>query len=132
MSNLNYKARHDTDAVIRLTDNAIIGPENEIDWAEYQTWLDEGNTPIEADPIPVYVPQQVPMWTVRVVLKNNNLFDAAQAAIDASNDEALKAVWEYGNNANRNSPAINSLAAALNLTSQQVDNMFIEANELNV
>lgn len=132
MTELNYKSRHETNAVVRLTDGAIIGPESYVDWSEYQAWLAEGNTPLEADPIPVYVPQQVPMWAVRVVLKNNNLFDQAQAAIDASNDDALKAVWEYGNNANRTSPAINSLATTLNLTSEQVDQMFIEANALDV
>lgn len=132
MTELNYKARLETNAVIRLTDGAIIGPENGSDWDIYQSWLAEGNTPLEADPIPIYVPSQVPMWAVRVVLKNNNLFDQAQAAIDASNNDAIKAVWEYGNNATRTSPAINSLAAALNLTSEQVDQMFIEANSLDI
>lgn len=128
---LNYKSRFDTDAVVRLTDNMIIGPEQE-EWTEYQAWLAEGNTPLEADPIPVYVPPVVPMWAVRVVLKNHNLFDQAQAAIDASDNKAIKAIWEYGNTANRDSPAIATLAATLNLSEEQVDNMFIEAYQINV
>lgn len=78
------------------------------------------------------IPQQVPMWAVRTVLQNDNLFDQAQAAITASTDNALKNVWEYGNFADRNSKSIASLAATLNLTDAQVDQMFIDANSLEV
>ena len=78
------------------------------------------------------IPQQVPMWAVRTVLQNDNLFSQAQAAIDASTDNALKNVWEYGNYADRNSKAIASLAVTLNLTDAQVDQMFIDANNLEV
>jgi hypothetical protein len=78
------------------------------------------------------VPQQVPMWAVRTVLQNDNLFDQAQAAITASTDNGLKNVWEYGNYADRSSKAIASLAVTLNLTDAQVDQMFIDANSLEV
>jgi hypothetical protein len=78
------------------------------------------------------VPQIVPMWAVRTVLQNNNLFDQAQAIITASTDNALKNVWEYGNFADRNSKSIASLSAALNLTDAQVDQMFFDANSLEV
>lgn len=78
------------------------------------------------------VPQQVPMWAVRTVLQNDNLFDQAETAINASADNALKNVWEYGNFADRNSKSIASLAAILNLTDAQVDQMFIDANSLEV
>ena len=78
------------------------------------------------------VPQQVPMWAVRTVLQNDGLFDQAQAAITASTDNALKNVWEYGNFADRSSKAIASLAVTLNLTDAQVDQMFIDANNLEV
>lgn len=129
---MEYQSRFDTDAVVRLSDNMIIGPENLTEWAEYQDWLAEGNTPLPPAPLPVYVPPQVPMWAVRTVLQNDNLFDQAQAAIEASTDNALKNVWEYGNFADRNSAAIASLSAALGLTSEQVDQMFIDANNLTV
>ena len=72
------------------------------------------------------------MWAVRTVLQNDGLFDQAQALVEASTDNALKNVWEYGNFADRNSNAIASLAAALGLTSEQVDQMFIDANNLSV
>lgn len=79
-----------------------------------------------------YVPQQVPMWAVRTVLQNNGLFTQAQALIEASTDNALKNIWEYGNFADRNSATINSLATALGLTSEQVDQMFRDANALSI
>lgn len=50
MTNLNYKARNDTDAVVRLTDGMIMGPEHEEEWTEYQEWLSKGNTPEAPDP----------------------------------------------------------------------------------
>lgn len=50
-----YKKRFDTDAVVRLSDNMIIGPEHTSEWAEYQTWLAEGNVAADPDPLP-YMP----------------------------------------------------------------------------
>lgn len=51
-----YQARFDTDAVVRLADNAIIGPEHEAEWAEYQAWRAEGNVPLDPEPIPYFPP----------------------------------------------------------------------------
>ncbi len=42
---MSYRARNETNAVVRLTDYMIIGPENETEWTEYQTWLSQGNQP---------------------------------------------------------------------------------------
>jgi hypothetical protein len=99
---------------------------------EIQDWIDEGNTPLPYIPPPPAIPQQVPMWAVRTVLQNDGLFDQAQALINETSDNALKNVWEYGNFADRNSAAIATLSAALSLTSEQVDQMFVDANALSV
>lgn len=79
---------------------------------------------------PPVVPKSAPMWTVRTVLQNDGLFDQAQALVAASTDNALKNVWEYGNFAERQSPSIISLGTALGLTSEQIDQMFIDANKI--
>jgi hypothetical protein len=102
------------------------------DYENYKAWLAEGNTPNPYVPPPPAIPQQVPMWAVRTVLQNDGLFDQAQALIEASTDNALKNVWEYGNFAERNSRAISVLAIELGLTEAQVDQMFIDANNLTV
>jgi hypothetical protein len=106
--------------------DVVYAPAINVDYNGYKLvpWM------MEKPPTPV--PQQVPMWAVRTVLQNDNLFTEAQAAIDASTDNALKNVWEYGNFADRGSKAIASLAATLNLTDAQVDQMFIDANSLEV
>lgn len=87
---------------------------------------------INPDKIRSTAPTPVPMWSVRTVLQTNGLFDQAQALINVSTDSALKNVWEYGNFADRNSSAINTLATQLGLSSEQIDQMFIEANNLTV
>lgn len=84
------------------------------------------------DEFDAFVPLSVPMWAVRTVLENNGLIEQAQALVTASDNVALKNIWEYGNFADRNSAAINSLALALGLTSEQVDQMFRDANSLSV
>lgn len=78
-----------------------------------------------------YVPSQVPMWAVRTVLENAGLISQAQSLITASDNIALKNIWEYGNFAERKSPAINSLAKSLGLKSEQVDQMFRDAGNLS-
>lgn len=47
----SYTARNNTIAVVQDWDNWIIGPENTQQWAEYQQWLSEGNTPNPAPPL---------------------------------------------------------------------------------
>jgi AraC-like DNA-binding protein len=79
-----------------------------------------------------YVPQSVPMWTVRVVLQNNGMLEQAQAIIDASENNALKAIWEYGNFAERNSPTMLSLASALGISEEQLDQLFRDAGNLQI
>lgn len=111
---------------------SFLEDQNDINYQEYQAWLAEGNTPNPYVPPPPAIPQQVPMWAVRTVLQNDGLFDQAQAIVEGSSNLALKNVWEYGNFADRNSVAINTIAYTLGLTSAQVDQMFVDANSLTV
>ena len=41
---MSYTLRNNTAAVVRDADGAIIGPENETEWAAYQVWLADGHT----------------------------------------------------------------------------------------
>lgn len=81
---ISYQLRHETDAVVRLSDNAIIGPQDESDWAEYQQWLSEGNTPRPAETIDDY----------QVVFSISDRQFFQQAAIQGfiTKEDALQAV----------------------------------------
>jgi hypothetical protein len=120
-------------SVIRDADGTWIpdDPAN-TSWQAYQAWLAAGNTPNPYVPPPPPIPSTAPMWAVRSVLKTNGLFDQARTFIDGSDNENLKLVWEYGNFADRNSPSIALLASELGLTDAQVDQMFIDANNIVV
>jgi len=118
-----------SDYAERVLDGAFV---NRFTNEDYLSWIAVGNTPDAADSIEPSTFQQVPMWAVRTVLQNDGLFNQAQTLIETSTDNALKNVWGYGNFADRNSKSIASLAAALNLTDAQVDQMFIDANNIEV
>lgn len=81
---------------------------------------------------PQVVPQTAPMWAVRTILQNGGMFEQAEAIVASSADNALKNIWEYGNYALRQSPSIVSLGAALGLSNEQIDAMFIDANNIIV
>jgi len=135
---MNYKYVDNTNTVVAKIDDDGISRVSFLADAEgpyqdvYHAWLEAGNVTEPYVPPPPPVPFQVPMWAVRTVLQNDGLFDQAQALINETSDVALKNVWEYGNFADRNSRAINVLAIELGLTDAQVDQMFIDANNLSV
>lgn len=126
-----YQRRNNTISVLRIVDNAIIGPENEEDWQAYQDWLSAGNTTVPAiEPSPL-VPYSVPLWAVRTILADRGLLDAANTAVEAFGNAAVKAVWEYGNMVDRNSPALLALAQTIGVV-DELDALFIEAGNLRV
>lgn len=58
-----------SETIIRLSDNAFIPPDPaNTDFAEYQKWVSEGNSPLPADPIP-----EPPTLTPEEKLKQSGL-----------------------------------------------------------
>lgn len=84
-------------------------------------------------PITNIVPQTISLWSFRTMLLLRGLIDQVQSLID-NLPEPEKSVaniqWEYGNYIDRNHPLINQLGTQLGLTSEQIDNIFIEADKL--
>lgn len=82
------------------------------------------------DPAPPPVPQQVNNAQMRAVLLGAGLLDGINGFIAGSGDPAAAVAWEYGNVIHRISPLVQAAQAALELTDEQVDQLFIAASTI--
>jgi hypothetical protein len=81
------------------------------------------------------VPQTITATQIRLWLFRNGVsLEAVQSAIDAIPDEAARGEtriqWEYAPYVERSHPFINALGQSLGLTSEQIDQAFVEAARL--
>lgn len=146
---VGYKSRFETEAVIRLSDNMVIGPDNVEEWAEYEEWKTQGNTPLEPDPLDFYVPETISdrqffqQAAILGIITQSEALDAVrtgtipsvlQSIVDGIQDPSQKfaatmllagaTVFE------RNHPFTNAVGVALGWSSQQIDQFFIDAAKL--
>ena len=105
-------------AIMRQTD--VAGP----------GWTYIGGAFAPPPPPPACVPTTIALWQARAILGAQGLLADANAAVAASGDPLLTAVWEYGNTISRASPGLAALAAALGLADADVDALFISADAL--
>jgi hypothetical protein len=58
---INSPMTNELSCILRLSDKAFIPvSEDNADYQEYMRWVDSGNTPEPADPIPVLVKPEIP------------------------------------------------------------------------
>ncbi len=84
--------------------------------------------------IPIQVPETIPNWSLRAQLQIIGLFNNVQSMIDnLTGNEKIIAMqqWEYGNQIQRYHPLVIQIGTELGLSSQQIDQIFIDANNLN-
>ena len=92
-------------------------PEEELEWD-----LMESQPKVE--PIPTSItPRQA-----RLKLLEASLLDNLEAVI--TTNRAWQIEWEYATEVKRDSPLIDAVASEAGLTSEQIDQMFIEASQL--
>lgn len=137
---MKYKFGHDN-IVFRRNDDGSIStiaitnspeyPNKNPDYLEYVAWCSAGNVPAAADPLPVPVPQTITRAQGKAALIQAGLWPQVQAfmaVIEEPNDKLLAEValndtvsWE------RSSPFLARVAVALDLSEQQLDELFIAA-----
>lgn len=77
------------------------------------------------------VPDAVTNYQARAALISAGLFDTVNAAMLALPANAIeRQAWEYANTFSRSSPIITALGAQLNLTSEQIDGLFLAAAQV--
>lgn len=96
----------------------------------------EGATPEQiADAQKEPVPTEVALWQLRFILEQTGLEQAVSDAIDQLPEpkrSAGKKLWDYGNTVERESPTVELIKHALNLTSEQADDIFINAKKVRL
>jgi hypothetical protein len=74
-------------------------------------------------------PAVVTMRQARLALLQTGMLAQVNAAVAAA-DEATKITWEFSSEVQRSNPVVSTLAAALSLTAQQLDDLFTLAATL--
>lgn len=98
--------------------------------AEVRTWIDAGNVPATADATPVFVPREVTQRQARMALHTLGHLTKVENAINALPDPPrteARIAWDFSNTIQRNNPFVSQLATLLELTEQDVDDLFIMA-----
>lgn len=86
----------------------------------------EGQFAAPPEPEPEPPPAWVYPFQARKALLAHDLLDAANDAVANAGPE-VQIAWEYAIEIHRNDPLIEALGAAIGLTSEQIDALFIEA-----
>lgn len=87
---------------------------------------------VQPPPSPAPVPRTVSRFQARAALHLSGHLVAAEAAVAASTDPLVQMAWDEAIEFRRTSPTIVSLAAAIGLTDQQVDDLFRLAATIEV
>jgi len=126
-----YRLTQSPNTVQRLSDNAFIPFDGgNMDYQAYLEWLNAGNQPEPYVPPPPQIPTQVTAYQAKMALLNANLYQTVESLVISSQDQALKIAWNNANMFDRQSPFITSIGNELNLSNDQIDDLFISASKI--
>ena len=92
-------------------------------------WKYENGQFVEPIPPAPVIPSTVSMRQARLALLQVDLLDEVETAI-ANGTRADQITWEYATEVNRSDTLVVNLSAALGLTEQQLDDLFLLASTL--
>lgn len=81
------------------------------------------------------VAQEVQLWRVRTILRLMDLETTIATALDNLQEPtktAAKTIWEFGTTIERQSQTVLFLQSVLQMTNDQVDNIFIQAEAISI
>lgn len=74
---------------------------------------------------------QVSAFQARAALNAAGLREKVESTMsDPATDQTVKDAWEYATTFKRNSPTVLTLATELGLTDEQLDNLFVQAKDI--
>ena len=79
------------------------------------------------------IPQEVQLWRIRTVLKLMQLETPIEQALETLPEPSKTAanyIWNYGTTIERNSQTVLLLQSVLQMTNEEVDNLFIQSEAI--
>lgn len=81
------------------------------------------------------IPEQVPLWCIKVILSEMGLTQAVNDALEQleePNKTRASFIWEYGNIIKRESQTVDFLGYALQKSKTEIDTIFINADKIEL
>lgn len=81
------------------------------------------------------IPVEVALWKIRAIIKSMGVEEQIEQSfelLEEPNKIGAKYIWEYGTAIERYSQTVLFIQTVLGLTDEQVDNIFINANKINL
>ena len=96
-------------------------------------WI-EGATNEEIDAVRI-IPEQVPVWCIKVILHEMGLLATVEAALNQLEEPSktrANYIWNFGNFILRDSLTVAFIGQVLQKNKQEIDEIFINANNIEL